>query len=76
MRCFSKTISEEYKEKVAEPITLIEIEKPIEKLNTSTRPDPDGLTSELSKQHKTLFAEKLISLFLDEHSKKTDAKNL
>ena len=56
LRFFSKAITDDEKDKLSLPFSVTEIENATEKLNLSTSPGPDGLTSELYRQHKHLFA--------------------
>ena len=63
LRFFSKAITDDEKDKLSLPFSVNEIEQAIDKLNLSTRPGPDGLTSELYRQHKHLFANLLCPIF-------------
>ena len=65
LRNFNKKIPADISSTLDDEITLNEIEIAIWKLKCNTAPGPDGLTSELYRQHSKLFAELLLPVLAD-----------
>ena len=63
LRTYQRQISKEHIELLQEDITTDHIEKAIDKLKQGSSAEPDGLTSELYKQHKHSFARILRSVY-------------
>ena len=65
LRCFNKKVSPEAAARLGDDFSLSEVIYAIQRLRNNTSPGPDGLTSELYKQHSSTFGQILKHLFND-----------